>query len=114
MESCYGKIIIRYESVINSDRKDRIITCARCGYENKKKVGIKVHISRKHNELGKSYDVECPYCPSIFYTLGGLNRHIYDKICPKKKSTIEVKTWPQIWKDICDRNHPGISPLSRE
>ena len=75
MESDYGKITIRYEPIINSN-ENRILRCARCGYGNLKKVGMEVHISRLHNEIGKSYDLECPYCPSTFANLGGLNRHI--------------------------------------
>ena len=57
-------------------RKTRILRCTRCGYENTKKVGIKVHMSRVRSEIRGSYDAECPYCPSTFANLGGLNRHL--------------------------------------
>ena len=52
---------------------------------------LKVHMSRQHNELGKTYDVECPYCPSTFANLAGLNRHIYNHKYPE----IEKRTTPQ-------------------
>ena len=108
MESDYGKITIRYEPIINSEVRQRILRCTRCGYENLKKVGIKVHISRVHNEIGKSYDLKCPYCPSIFANLGGLNRHIYNKICPEHDTTQSQKTWPTIWLDMCRQNNVNL------
>ena len=90
--------------------KIRILKCTRCGYENAKKVGIKVHMSRVHNEIGKTYDVKCPYCPSIFANLGGLNRHIYNYICPELKNKYIIKTWPEIWNDMCTENNTLTLP----
>ena len=89
MEKYYGGITITYEPVVNSIVRIRVLKCTWFGYENIKRRGSKVHISRKHNELGKSYDVALPYFPSKFATSGGLNRRMYNKIPPvgKKQST---------------------------
>ena len=77
-------------------------------------MGIKVHMSRVHNGIGKSYDIDCPYCPSIFANLGGLNRHIYNKICPEMNHKCINKTWPKIWLDMCWKNMNGERPTVRE
>ena len=74
-----------------------------------KKGGIKVRISGKHNELGKSYAVDGTYFPSTFRTLGGLNRHIYNKICAGQETAINMKQWPKIWNDMYRGNNPTIT-----
>ena len=78
-----------------------------------KNVGVKVHISRVRNEIGKCYDSGCPYFPSAFANLGGLNRHIYIKICPEMTTRCENKTWPEFWQDMCRNNNNTDDPIVR-
>ena len=100
-EHDYGRITTLYLYNNETDDFDRTLYCARCPEPSLTKGGIKQHLT-KHNELGKSYGVSCPYCPSAFHTLSELNIHIYLKnICPAKHRTIALKTWPQVWSDIC-------------
>ena len=105
MEYDYGKIRWREYQIENSDALQGSLICTRCGYENYTKGGITQHISAKHNELGKAYGLLCQYCAGIFSTLKELNRHIYDKVCPHKEWTIETKSWPDVWKDMCRKNN---------
>ena len=106
MEHDYGRITTEIEYDETSGRRKRLLKCTRCIYKpfaRETKAGVKRHLSW-HNETGKAYNLDCPYCPSNFSTLGELNIHIYNKICPERKHTIELKTWPEIWKDICEKN----------
>ena len=67
-------------------------------------------MSRVRSEIGKSYDVEWPYFPSTFANLGGLKRHIYNKICPEMNNKCENRTCPDIWQDMCRKNNDANDP----
>ena len=45
--------------------------------ETIKKVGIKVQLTRKRNEVKKSYSRECPRFPQTFNNLGRLDRQLW-------------------------------------
>ena len=104
MEYEYWEIRWRFGQINDTEEYARILICARCGYEYITKCGIKQHISRVRNELGRASGIWRPYFPSSFSTIGELNIHIYDKICPSKANAIETKSWPDIWNDVCQIN----------
>ena len=101
MEHDYGRITTMYEYNDQTDDFDRVLHCARCSESYLTKGGIKQHLT-KHNEVGRSYGLSCPYCPATFSTIAELNIHIYLKpACPARNKAMTNKTWPQIWSDIC-------------
>ena len=55
--------------------------CAKCGIQRQTTGGVKVNISRGHNELQLHYDRISPCCPGECRTLQSLNRHIRNPIC---------------------------------
>ena len=57
MEDDYGGIRIQFE--IENDIEVRHLIFPRRNYHDRTKGGIKVHLSRKHNELQKRYNPEC-------------------------------------------------------
>ena len=105
MESDYGRIRHTYGYDEENDEWARTLQCLRCHKSSPRKSGIKQHLTI-YNDMGKSYNLDCPYCPSNFSTLAELNIHIYDKICPfhPLKNPLEHKTWQEIWEDMCNRN----------
>jgi len=84
--------------------------CQNCGFSREKKIGILVHLARKHNELGKHYDLNWLYCPGIFRTLQSLNRHLRKPTCKIIKQKRHELTlfgtldWIKVWNDICQTN----------
>ena len=46
---------------------------------------------------------------ATFANLGGVNRHIYNKISPELKIAQLNKTCPQIWNDMCRQNNDNIA-----
>ena len=63
------------------------------------------------SEIGGTYDVECPYFPSTFDNIGGINGHIYNKICPEVTKKCVDKTWPRTRHDICKKNNSAENPI---
>ena len=67
---------------------------------NLAKGGIKHRIT-EYNELGRSKNLSCPYCPSPSFKLAELNVHMYLKnMSLDKDNAIALKKWPQVWDDI--------------
>ena len=106
MEIDYGRIRLQFNSdAYNPDRLIRVLVCTKCEYENETKGGIKVHLTKKHNEIHYHYNVNCPFCPKTFVDLGTLNRHIYKKLsCVYIKENLHHIHWPTIWTEIIKAN----------
>ena len=106
MEIDYGRIRMQFnQDETNPTNMQRVLICTKCEYENKTKGGIKVHLTKKHNEVQIHYNVKCPFCPKTFVDIGTLNRHIYKKLrCAYIKENHHQIKWPTVWNDIVQAN----------
>ena len=58
--------------------------CPKCEYENQTKGGIKVHLTKKHNEVQIRYNVKMPLLPENF------RRYRHFKQTPIQKTKLRI------------------------
>ena len=104
METDYGRI--RMQTDFENSTVTRYPICILCNYHILTKGGIKVHLSRKHNELLKRYDLQFPFCPKTRKDPGSINRHLYKNNNVHIIENIQTINWLDVWKQICLVNNP--------
>ena len=91
---------------IDNNDEIRCLICLQCKYRDLTKGGIKIHPSRKRNNLRKRYGVKSPFRPKTYQDMASINRHIQKQQCTYIKANIQTINWKDVWAKICLASNP--------